>query len=84
MINIQDNRKTSERKLKTVEVGKFFMYYDILFRRCYWSLSTFDKIEWPDEYIVCMNMNTGEVLTISGEVYVEPIYDNQIEIIVED
>lgn len=84
MINVHDNRKTSERKLKTVEVGKFFMYYDILFRRCYWSLSTFDKIEWPDEYIVCMNMNTGEVLTISGEAYVEPISDSQIEILVED
>lgn len=84
MINVHDNRKTSERKLKTVEVGKFFMYYDILFRRLWWSLSTFDKIEWPDEYIVCMNMNTGEVLTINGEAYVEPITDSQIELIVED
>lgn len=84
MITVHDNRKTNERKLKTVEVGKFFMYYDILFRRCFWSLSTFDKIEWPDEYIVCMNMNTGEVLTISGEAYVEPIADSQIELIVED
>lgn len=84
MINVHDNRKTNERKLKTVEVGKFFMYYDILFRRCWWSLSTFDKIEWPDEYIVCMNMNTGEVLTISGEAYVEPISDSQVELMVED
>lgn len=84
MINVHDNRKTNERKLKEVEVGKFFMYYDILFRRCFWSLSTFDKIEWPDEYIVCMNMNTGEVLTISSEAYVEPISDGQVQIMVED
>jgi hypothetical protein len=60
------------------------MYYDILFRRLWWAMSTFDKIEWPDEYIVCMNMNTGEVLTISGESYVEPISDGQVELIVED
>ena len=84
MINIQDNRKTNERKLKTVEVGKFFMFCDILFRRLWWTMSTFDKIEWPDEYIVCMNMNTGEVLTINGEAYVEPISDGQVELIVED
>lgn len=84
MINVHDNRKTSERKLKTVECGKFFMYYDILFRRCFWSLNTFEKIEWPDEYIVCMNINTGEVLTINGESYVEPISDGQVQIIVED
>lgn len=84
MINVHDNRKTSERKLKTVEVGKFFMYYDILFRRLWWTMSTFDKIEWPDEYIVCMNMNTGEVLTINGESYVEPISDGQVQIMVED
>ena len=45
MINVHDNRKTNERKLKTVEVGKFFMYYDILFRRLWWAISTFDKIE---------------------------------------
>ncbi len=84
MIKVHDNRKTNERKLKEVEVGKFFVYYDILFRRLWWSLSTFDKIEWPDEYIVCMNINTGEVLTINGESYVEPIFDSQVQIMVED
>lgn len=84
MIKVKDNRKSNECQLNTLEVGKFFMYYDMLFRRCWWAPNTFLSVDWKSDYVVCMNMNDGEVLTISGEATVQPIADSQIELYVED
>ena len=84
MIKVQDNRKTNECQLAKVEVGKCFMYYDVLFRRCWWAESAFTQIDWNYNNIVCMNMLNGEVQTIHGDAWVQPLADRQIELYVED
>ena len=84
MINIIDNRKENATVLDNIECGRFFMKHDILYRVCWYDISTFDRIVYETDTRVCMRVSDGELVLLPYEEIVEPISDRQIEFIVEE
>ena len=84
MIKIHDFRKKHEYALNDIDVGHFFTINNFLDRRCWWEITTFDRIDWEDECVVCMRMDNGELVVLRRDQAVELVPDRQIEISMED
>ena len=84
MIKVKDNRNGNECRLNEIEVGDFFMVNNILYRRCWWDIHSFNSIKYEDDCLVCMRMDDGELVVLRYDHWVELIPDRQIELSVED
>lgn len=84
MIKVHDNRTSNEVILDKVEPGKFFMINDILYRKCWYGPETFDCFAYEPDTVVCMSVESGELVLWRYGQIVTPIRDRQIELIVED
>lgn len=79
MINIKDNRTTSDTAVRYIKTGGFFMFHDVLFRR----VELYDG--WVEaDGIPVIEMTTGIVSGLNRDAMVEPIRDEQVDISVED
>jgi len=83
MININDNRKTNDRRLKDIEAGGF----------CMIDSGVLCRLVWDEGYIICldgddgvpiMQMTDGRLIVMNPDTWVEPIRDEQICMSVED
>lgn len=84
MLQINDFRKRDEYKLGSLCVGKFFIFDGTLYRRVFWTASTFKRAEWSPECFICMRMTDGELVAINADAMVEYIPDKVIELSMED
>lgn len=84
MIKIFDNRTVNERRLHELEPNKFFMINNILYRRCWWDVNSFNKITYEEECLVCTRIDDGELVVLRADQWVEPVLDRQIEFRIED
>lgn len=84
MIKVHDNRKGNECQLNKTVVGDFFMVNNILYRRCWWDINSFNEITYEDACLVCMRMDDGELVVLRHDQWVELIPNRQIELSVED
>ena len=80
MIRIHDNRNTNERKLKDIDINGYFMLDGCLCRRV--SLSSDYKYD-TDEYPI-LEVAIGHLSFLGREAWVEPLRDEQIDVIIED
>lgn len=83
MIKINDIRDDDAKQLKDIELGGFFYYDDVLYRRIFTEVD-FRCNELDVNALFAMVIATGELVTIDRLTWVEPIADKQVFLEISD
>ena len=83
MVKISDIRSDNSKQLKDIELGGFFFFDDILYRKIWTDLD----IRTPNienDGILAMQIATGEVIALNRLGWVEQIADRQVFVEISD
>lgn len=80
MIQICDNRRSEEVKLKDVDINGFFLYDGVLCRR----VELCNAMHYMEEGIPYEEVRYGRIDLFNRETWVTPIRDEQITVLIED
>lgn len=86
MLKITDCRKSCDMKLKDIYFGKFFFYDDRIYRRIDVSdnIKNFSCTFIDDDFLPVWDVEYGMITGLHRDTYVEPIRNEQIELIIDD